>query len=107
MEENNVVVNEEVETTVDLTGMTTKELTKELARRGKTKAKSGAGKAKKWALRVLAIGGAAAGGVAVGYHLKKDSEEEPMVMYPLDDGCTTGTTVGDILNDDPTTENEN
>lgn len=104
MEENNVVV-EEVETTVDLTGMTTKELTKELARRGKTKAKSGAGKAKKWALRVLTIGGAAAGGVAVGYHLKKDSEEEPMVMYPSDDGTTESTTVGDIL--DPTENTEN
>ena len=102
-ENNNVVVNEEVETTVDLTGMTTKELTNELVRRGKTKAKSGAGKAKKWVLRVLAIGAAAGGGMAVGYHLKKDSEEEPMVMYPSDDGTTSSTTVGDIL-DDPTTD---
>ena len=100
---NEVTTVETVNETVDLSGLTTKELRKELAKRGVTKAKAGASRAKKWVLGALAIGGAAAGGMAVGYHLKRDDNEDPVVMYPLDDGGTTGTTVGDIL-DDPTEE---
>lgn len=108
MEENNnnVPENNNVPVEKDLSGLTTKELRKELAKRGGAKVKSTASKAKKWVLGALAIGGAAAGGVAVGYHMKRDYEEDPVVMYPDDNGGTTGTTVGDILNDDPT-ENEN
>ena len=109
MEENNINVvenNNDVPAEKDLSGLTTKELRKELAKRGGAKVKSTASRAKKWVLGALAIGGAAAGGMAVGYHMKRDYEEEPVVMYPDDDGGTTGTTVGDILNDDPTT-NEN
>ena len=103
---NEVATVETVNETVDLSGLTTKELRKELAKRGGAKVKSTASRAKKWVLGALAIGGAAAGGMAVGYHMKRD-EEEPIVMYPMDDGGTTGTTVGDILNDDPTENIEN
>ena len=107
MEENNINVVEFNDVPVEkvLSGLTTKELRKELAKRGGAKVKSTASRAKKWVLGALAIGGAAAGGVAVGYHMKRDYED-PVVMYPDDDGGTTGTTVGDILNDNPT-ENEN
>ena len=108
MEENNNngVGNNGVPVGKDLSGLTTKELRKELAKRGGAKVKSTASRAKKWVLGALAIGGAAAGGAAVGYHMKRDYEEAPVVMYPDDNGGTTGTTVGDILNDNPT-ENEN
>lgn len=100
---NEVIEAEVVEETVDLSTLTTKELRKELAKRGTTKVKSTASRAKKWVLGALAIGGAAAGGVAVGYHLKAtDDEPTPVVMWPTDEG----TTVGEVLdtNSEPTND---
>lgn len=100
---NEVTTVETVNETVDLSTLTTKELRKELAKRGVSKAKAGASRAKKWVLGALAIGGAAAGGVAVGYHLKAtDDEPTTVVMWPDDDG----TTVGEVLDSDSEPTND-
>ena len=103
---NEVTTVETVNETVDLSGLTTKELRKELAKRGVTKAKAGASRAKKWVLGALAIGGAAAGGMAVGYHLKATDDEPTVVMWPDEDGSTVGEVL-DSTNSEPTENTEN
>ena len=99
-------VTEVTEEKVDLSTLTTKELRKELAKRGVTKAKAGASRAKKWVLGALAIGGAAAGGMAVGYHLKATDDEPTVVMWPDEDGSTVGEVL-DSTNSEPTENTEN